>query len=115
VSYLSLTGRRSRGDVTIGVSSVEDLFRDIPEGVRYGGSSTSRRRSLRRAQRHLEELAGKNVVDEVHFLGAGSTTCVPAVVDAVLSAASPDGVHAVPARDEPGRPAGDLPVPDRDL
>ena len=27
----------------------------------------------------------------------------------------PDRVHAVPARDEPGRPAGDLRVPDRDL
>src|SRR5205085_1940177 len=36
-------------------------------------------------QRHLEELAGKNLVDEVCFLGAGIYDhYVPAVVDAVL-------------------------------
>ena len=36
-------------------------------------------------QRHLEELAGKNVVDEICFLGAGIYDhYVPAVVDAVL-------------------------------
>jgi len=87
MSYLSLTDAdREEMLAAIGVASVEELFRDIPEGVRYG-------RELEIApaltevelQRHLEELAGKNVVDEVCFLGAGIYDHhVPAVVDAVL-------------------------------
>jgi glycine dehydrogenase subunit 1 len=37
LSYLSLTERdRDEMLVAIGVSSVEELFRDIPEGVRFG-------------------------------------------------------------------------------
>ena len=69
--------------------------------------------------RHLEELAARNAHTgvELSFLGAGIYDhYVPAVVDAMLAARRvPDGVHAVPARDEPGRPPGDLRVPDRDL
>jgi glycine dehydrogenase subunit 1 len=87
MSYLSLTDAdREEMLAAIGVASVEELFRDIPEGVRF-------RRELEIApaltevelQRHLEELAAKNVVDEVCFLGAGIYDHhVPAVVDAVL-------------------------------
>jgi glycine dehydrogenase subunit 1 len=87
MSYLSLTDAdREEMLAAIGVATVEELFRDIPEGVRYG-------RELEIApaltevelQRHLEELAAKNVVDEVCFLGAGIYDHhVPAVVDAVL-------------------------------
>src|SRR5881394_3906366 len=71
---------------TIGVSSVDELFRDIPAGMRF-------QRELdvppalpeAELQRHFEELAAKNVVDEVCFLGAGIYDhFVPAVVDAVL-------------------------------
>ena len=49
-------------------------------------SSTYRARSRKsELQRHLEDLAGRNVVDEVCFLGAGIYDHhVPAVVDAVL-------------------------------
>src|SRR5215210_1678929 len=72
----------------IGVSSVDELFRDIPEEVRF-----QRELALEPAlteqelSRHLEELAAKNVdtTRELSFLGAGIYDhYVPAVVDAVL-------------------------------
>jgi glycine dehydrogenase subunit 1 len=87
VSYLSLTDAdREAMLATIGVLSVDELFRDIPAGVRYEGELQVRP-SLTESelQRHMEGLAGKNVVDEICFLGAGIYDhYVPAVVDAVL-------------------------------
>ena len=87
MSYLSLTDADRRAMLSaIGVESIEELFRDIPEGVRL-------RRPLELApalseaelQRHLSELASRNVADDVCFLGAGIYDHhVPAVVDAVL-------------------------------
>src|SRR4051812_1401684 len=70
----------------IGVSSIDELFRDIPEGVRYGRElDIAPALTESELQRHMEELAGKNIVDEVCFLGAGIYAhYVPAVVDAVL-------------------------------
>jgi glycine dehydrogenase subunit 1 len=71
----------------IGVSSIEELFADIPERMRF-------RRELAvppvlaeaDLAAHLGELAAKNVLDEVSFLGAGIYDhYVPAVVDAVLA------------------------------
>ena len=45
VSYLSLTDAdREAMLATIGVGSIDELFRDIPPGVRFGASSRSRRR-----------------------------------------------------------------------
>jgi len=89
LSYLSLTERdREEMLAAIGVSSVEELFRDIPTGVRLG-----RRLDLppplgeQELSRHLEELAARNVdtTREVSFLGAGIYDhYVPAIVDAVL-------------------------------
>ncbi len=89
MSYLSLTDRdRDEMLAAIGVSSVEEFFRDIPAGVRL-----QRRLELEPAlseqelTRHLEELAAKNVHTgmELSFLGAGIYDhYVPAVVDAVL-------------------------------
>ena len=87
MGYLSLTERdRDEMLAAIGVSSVEELFRDVPEGVRFG-----RELDLEPAlpeqelTRHLEELAGRNQLDEVSFLGAGIYDhYVPAVVDTVL-------------------------------
>src|SRR5690348_15722551 len=70
----------------IGVSTVDDLFQDIPVGVRYR-NELAVKPALPEAelQRHFEELAAKNIVDEVCFLGAGIYDhYVPAVVDAVL-------------------------------
>src|ERR1700704_1615084 len=70
----------------IGVATVEDLFRDVPAGVRYARElEIPPALTESELQRHLEELASKNIVDEVCFLGAGIYDhYVPAVVDAVL-------------------------------
>ena len=72
----------------IGVDSVEELFRDIPAGVRFQRRARPRAGALRAgARRHLEELAAQNVdtTKELSFLGAGIYDhYVPAVVDAVL-------------------------------
>jgi glycine dehydrogenase subunit 1 len=87
VSYLSLTDAdREAMLAAVGVSSVEELFRDIPAGVRYERElDVPPALTEAELQRHMEELAGKNVVDEISFLGGGIYDhYVPAVVDAVL-------------------------------
>jgi glycine dehydrogenase subunit 1 len=87
VSYLSLTDAdREQMLAAIGVSSLDDLFADIPQGVRFDRDlDVPPALTEAELQRHLEELAGKNVVDDVCFLGAGIYDHhVPAVVDAVL-------------------------------
>ena len=87
MSYLSLTDAdRDAMLATIGVGSIEELFRDVPPGVRFGRElAVPPALTEAELQRHLEELAAKNVVDEVCFLGAGIYDHhVPAVVDAVL-------------------------------
>jgi glycine dehydrogenase subunit 1 len=87
VSYISLTAAdRDAMLDAIGVESIDELFRDIPPGVRLG-RALEVAPALPEAEltRHLEELAAKNVVDEIPFLGAGIYDhYVPAVVDAVL-------------------------------
>jgi glycine dehydrogenase subunit 1 len=87
VSYLSLTAAdREAMLAAIGVSSVDELFRDIPAGVRFE-RELDVPPALAEADltRHLEELAAKNVIDDVSFLGGGIYDhYVPAVVDAIL-------------------------------
>jgi glycine dehydrogenase subunit 1 len=72
----------------IGVGSVEELFRDIPAGVRFDRAlDLEPALSELELVRHLEELAAKNLDTgrELSFLGAGIYDhYVPAVVDAVL-------------------------------
>jgi glycine dehydrogenase subunit 1 len=90
VSYLSLTERdRNAMLETIGVSSIDDLFADIPEGVRFGRTlDLEPALSEPELVAHVSELAARNVSagDEVCFLGAGVYDhYVPAVVDAILS------------------------------
>jgi glycine dehydrogenase subunit 1 len=89
VSQLSLTDAdREEMLASIGVSSVEELFRDIPAGVRFHGElDLDPALSEPELVRHLEELAARNVdtTKELSFLGAGIYDhYVPAVVDAVL-------------------------------
>src|SRR5205085_4418750 len=87
--YLSLTDADRRAMLeTIGVDSIEELFRDIPGGVHFDREldlePPLREQEL---QRHLEELAARNVdtTREVSFLGAGIYDhYVPAIADAVL-------------------------------
>jgi glycine dehydrogenase subunit 1 len=89
VSFLSLTDAdRDEMLAAIGVSSVEDLFREIPAGVRFQGRlDLEPALSEQELVAHLEQLAGRNVHAgaELSFLGAGIYDhYVPAVVDAVL-------------------------------
>ncbi len=90
MSYLSLTDRdREEMLAAIGVSSVDELFEQVPEGVRLG-RELDLPPALGEAElaRHVEELAAKNVHSgrELSFLGAGMYDhYVPSVVDVVLS------------------------------
>jgi glycine dehydrogenase subunit 1 len=87
LSYLSLTNAdREAMLATIGVKTVDELFRDIPQGMRFARElDVPPALAEAELQRHFEELAAKNVVSDVCFLGAGIYDhYVPAVVDAVL-------------------------------
>ena len=89
MSQLSLTDSdRDAMLAAIGVDSVEELFRDIPAGVRFDGAlRLEPALSEPELVRHLEELAARNAdtTKELSFLGAGIYDhYVPAVVDAVL-------------------------------
>jgi glycine dehydrogenase subunit 1 len=90
VSYLSLTDADRKAMLAaVGVSEVDELFRDIPEGVRLGRElDLEPALSEPELVAHLTELADRNVDTgkELSFLGAGIYDhYVPAVVDAVLS------------------------------
>src|SRR5581483_3579068 len=89
VSFLSLTDADCEEMLAaIGVSSVEERFRDIPQGVRFRGRlGLEPALSEPELTAHMEELAARNVHTgvELSFLGAGIYGhYVPAVVDAVL-------------------------------
>src|ERR671929_154247 len=62
LSYLSLTERdRDEMLATIGVASVEELFRDIPAGLRMDRElSLGPPLTEQELSRHLEELAARN-------------------------------------------------------
>jgi glycine cleavage system P protein (glycine dehydrogenase) subunit 1 len=89
VSDLSLTDAdREQMLAAIGVDSVDELFRDIPTGVRLGRElELEPALSEPELVAHLEELAGRNFDTrrELSFLGAGIYDhYVPAVVDHIL-------------------------------
>jgi glycine dehydrogenase subunit 1 len=90
VSFLSLTEQdREQMLATIGVDSVDDLFEQIPEGLRLAGElALEPPLSEPELVAHLAELASRNADTgrEISFLGAGIYDhYVPAVVDAVLA------------------------------
>ncbi|MDX6480994.1 MAG: glycine dehydrogenase subunit 1, partial [Gaiellaceae bacterium] len=88
--FLGLTDSdRDEMLATIGVSSVDELFRDIPQGVRLQRElDLEPALSEHEVFAHLAELAARNVPmggQELSFLGAGIYDhYVPAVVDAVM-------------------------------
>jgi glycine dehydrogenase subunit 1 len=87
--YLALTDDdRAEMLETIGVSSVDELFRDIPAAMRFAGElDLEPALSEHELSAHLSELAARNVdsTRELSFLGAGIYDhYVPGVVDAVL-------------------------------
>jgi glycine dehydrogenase subunit 1 len=89
VSYLALTDAdRDEMLETIGVSSIEELFADLPSGVRLGRElDLPPALSEQELTAYFEELASLNAHagSELSFLGAGLYDhYVPAIVDAVL-------------------------------
>jgi glycine dehydrogenase subunit 1 len=88
--YLSLTeADRAEMLAAIGVSSVDELFEQVPRGVRFD-RELDVPRALGEVElvRHVEELAARNVHTgaELSFLGAGIYDhYVPSVADVVLS------------------------------
>ena len=90
MSFLSLTDAdREAMLAAVGVSTVDDLFRDIPASVRLGRElDLEPALSEPEIVAHLTELAGRNVDtgQELSFLGAGIYDhYVSAVVDAILA------------------------------
>ena len=104
----------------IGVESIDALFDAVPEGVRLGRPlDLPPGKPEQEVYARLRDLAARNVSteDEISFLGAGMYDhYVPSLIDSILSRSRvPDALHALPAGDLPGRAAGDVRVPDRDL
>ena len=90
MTYLSITDAdREEMLAAIGVSSVDELFADIPPGVRFRGElDLEPALSEQELVAHLGELATRNVDTgrEISFLGAGVYDhYVSAVVDTILS------------------------------
>jgi glycine dehydrogenase subunit 1 len=90
VRYIALTDAdREEMLATVGVESVEELFRDIPAGVRLGRPlDLEPALAEQEIAAHLDELARRNAHTgvELSFLGAGVYDhYVPAVVNTVLS------------------------------
>ncbi len=90
MSFLSLTPDDRQAMLeAVGVGSVEELFRDVPEAVRLGRElALEPALSEPEIVAHLSELAARNAdtTRELSFLGAGIYDhYVPAVVDAVLA------------------------------
>jgi glycine dehydrogenase subunit 1 len=73
----------------IGVSSIDDLFEQIPEGVRLGRPlDLPDGKSEDEVHRHLSQLAARNVdaEGEVTFLGAGMYDhYVPSLIDSIIT------------------------------
>jgi glycine dehydrogenase subunit 1 len=89
VSYLALTDSdRDAMLSAIGISSIEELFADIPAGVRFAGElDLPPALTEQELTAYFEQLAAENdhTGTTVSFLGAGLYDhYVPAVVDAVL-------------------------------
>jgi glycine dehydrogenase subunit 1 len=90
MSFLSVTEQdREQMLATIGVESIDELFEQIPRGVRLQRElALEPPLSEPELVAHLSELAARNVdtTRELSFLGAGIYDhYVPAVVDAVLA------------------------------
>ncbi|MGM7681536.1 aminomethyl-transferring glycine dehydrogenase subunit GcvPA [Cytobacillus sp. Hm23] len=73
----------------IGVSSIDELFNDIPEGVRFNGEYNIKQASSEpELTREMATLAEKNANTQTHasFLGAGVYShYMPIIVDHVIS------------------------------
>jgi glycine dehydrogenase subunit 1 len=76
---------RARMLATIGASSIDDLFADIPEELRASGLNLPDPEPEAELMAHLRGLAARNRVDLISFLGAGAYRhYVPPIVDQML-------------------------------
>lgn len=70
----------------IGVSSIEELFKDIPKALRPKSFNLPEGKSEFEVTQHLKKLASKNAVELVNFVGAGFYDhFIPAAVDAIVN------------------------------
>jgi len=70
----------------IGVSSVDDLFKDIKEDLRPKSFDLPKGKSEFEVIEHMHELASKNATDLTNFVGGGFYDhYIPAAVDAITS------------------------------
>src|SRR5699024_9483985 len=88
--YLPMTEADRREMLKVlGIQSVDQLFDDIPESVRFQGSlNIPKSMSEPVLTRHMKQLAGKNLSLDQYpsFLGAGAYEhYIPSVVDHVIS------------------------------
>ena len=104
---------RARMLDALGVASVDELFADIPAGLRAHGLALPDGQPELELAADLEALAGRNRTNLASFLGAGRLPPLPA------AGGRPDpaprrvvhGLHAVPARGQPGHAPEHLRVP----
>ncbi|MCA0985998.1 aminomethyl-transferring glycine dehydrogenase subunit GcvPA [Guptibacillus algicola] len=87
--YLPTTERDKKEMLeTIGVNSIEELFADIPESVRFKGDLKVEKQLFEpELIRYMSKLARKNVntIENASFLGAGVYDhAIPSVVDHVI-------------------------------
>lgn len=76
---------RARMLETIGITSVDELFDDIPDALRAGPLRLGDPEPELELSARLTRLAGRNRVDLASFLGAGAYRhWTPAVVDQML-------------------------------
>ncbi|MBA4535795.1 aminomethyl-transferring glycine dehydrogenase subunit GcvPA [Bacillus aquiflavi] len=88
--YLPMTEQDKQAMLeTIGVASIDELFNDIPEHVRFKGEyNIKKAKSETELMRELTELSKKNLnlKESVSFLGAGVYDhYMPVIVDHVIS------------------------------
>ncbi|MCX5705052.1 MAG: aminomethyl-transferring glycine dehydrogenase subunit GcvPA [Candidatus Omnitrophica bacterium] len=71
---------------TIGVSSIDELFKDIPQALRPKSFNIPPASSEFEVTQHLKKLAAKNATHLINFVGAGFYDhFIPAAVDAIAS------------------------------
>ena len=104
----------------IGVGSIEELFSDIPAGLRLGRAARVRRGAVRAGgARRAQGAGGAQRVVRGRGVVPGRGHVRPLRTGAGRidhrALGVPDPVHAVSARDLTGRAAGDVRVPNRDL
>jgi glycine dehydrogenase subunit 1 len=71
---------------TIGVSTVDELFKDIPNSLRAKSFNIPQGKSEFEVTEHLKKLSSKNASNLINFVGAGFYDhFIPAAVDAIVN------------------------------